>query len=84
MPYPDLFRLAVDASACGIVICDEAGCILFTNPALERLFGYTSGELLGLPIDNLVPEAFRGAPLALVTAGLMALAFMGFGGLVGR
>jgi electron transport complex protein RnfA len=31
-----------------------------------------------------VPAAFRGAPLALVTAGLMALAFMGFGGLVGR
>jgi len=31
-----------------------------------------------------VPAAFRGTPLALVTAGLMALAFMGFGGLVGR
>lgn len=28
-----------------------------------------------------VPVAFRGAPIALVTAGLMALAFMGFGGL---
>ena len=28
MPYPDLFRLAVDASACGIVICDEAGEVL--------------------------------------------------------
>jgi Na+-translocating ferredoxin:NAD+ oxidoreductase subunit A len=31
-----------------------------------------------------VPEAFRGAPLALVTAGLMALAFMGFGSLGAR
>jgi electron transport complex protein RnfA len=31
-----------------------------------------------------LPEAFRGAPIALVTAGLMALAFMGFGGLGGR
>jgi len=31
-----------------------------------------------------VPAAFRGTPIALVTAGLMALAFMGFGGLVGR
>jgi electron transport complex protein RnfA len=30
------------------------------------------------------PAAFRGTPLALVTAGLMALAFMGFGGLVAR
>ena len=31
-----------------------------------------------------VPAAFRGAPIALVTAGLMALAFMGFTGLAPR
>jgi electron transport complex protein RnfA len=31
-----------------------------------------------------VPAAFRGAPVALVTAGLMALAFMGFAGLGAR
>jgi electron transport complex protein RnfA len=29
-----------------------------------------------------VPASFRGAPIALVTAGLMALAFMGFSGIV--
>lgn len=28
-----------------------------------------------------IPAAFKGAPIALVTAGLMAIAFMGFGGL---
>jgi electron transport complex protein RnfA len=28
-----------------------------------------------------VPVHFRGAPIALITAGLMALAFMGFTGL---
>jgi electron transport complex protein RnfA len=28
-----------------------------------------------------VPESFRGAPIALATAGLMALAFMGFAGM---
>jgi electron transport complex protein RnfA len=31
-----------------------------------------------------VPAAFRGTPIALVTAGLMALAFMGFVGLGGQ
>ena len=30
-----------------------------------------------------VPAAFKGTPIALVTAGLMALAFMGFSGLGG-
>ncbi len=29
-----------------------------------------------------VPEIFRGAPIALITAGFMSLAFMGFSGLV--
>ncbi|WP_044410537.1 electron transport complex subunit RsxA [Thiomicrospira microaerophila] len=29
-----------------------------------------------------VPRPFKGAPIALITAGLMSLAFMGFGGLV--
>jgi electron transport complex protein RnfA len=31
-----------------------------------------------------IPNAFAGTPIALVTAGLMALAFMGFSGLGGR
>jgi len=29
-----------------------------------------------------VPKPFQGAPIALITAGLMSVAFMGFGGLV--
>jgi len=31
-----------------------------------------------------VPAAFKGAPIALVTAGVMALAFMGFRGLAAQ
>ena len=37
------------------------------------------GEQLEVSGDN--PKAFDGFPIALVTAGLMALAFMGFSGL---
>ena len=29
-----------------------------------------------------VPKAFRGVPIALITAGILAMAFMGFSGLV--
>ena len=36
-------------------------------------------EQLEISSDN--PKAFDGFPIALVTAGLMALAFMGFSGL---
>ena len=31
---------------------------------------------------NKVPEIFKGVPIALITAGIMAMAFMGFSGLV--
>ena len=31
-------------------------------------------------IDNNIPEAFKGMPIVLVTAGLMAMAFVGFSG----
>ena len=31
---------------------------------------------------NKVPESFKGIPIALVTASILAMAFMGFSGLV--
>jgi Na+-translocating ferredoxin:NAD+ oxidoreductase subunit A len=56
------------------------------------LFGASAGAGFGLALllftalrERLetadMPAAFRGAPIALLTAGLMALAFMGFAGL---
>ena len=32
--------------------------------------------------DNDIPESFKGTPIVLVTAGLMAIAFCGFAGLI--
>lgn len=32
--------------------------------------------------DNDIPEAFKGSPIVLITAGLMAIAFCGFAGLI--
>jgi electron transport complex, RnfABCDGE type, A subunit len=63
---------------------------------LESLvFGASAGAGFGLALllfaalrerleTSDVPAAFKGAPIALVTAGLMALAFMGFAGLAPR
>ncbi|HXK00601.1 MAG TPA: Rnf-Nqr domain containing protein, partial [Buchnera sp. (in: enterobacteria)] len=33
-------------------------------------------------VSSDVPEPFRGSPIALVTAGLMSMSFMGFNGLI--
>lgn len=41
------------------LIVDREGKIVFTNSLLERLFGYSEGELPGQPVEVLVPEGVR-------------------------
>jgi PAS domain S-box-containing protein len=41
------------------IVVDGAGTITHTNDALATLFGYSDDELLGRPIETLVPERFR-------------------------
>jgi PAS domain S-box-containing protein len=55
------FKLAVDASPSGVVMFDAAGLIMLVNPEMERLFGYTRDELLGQPVDILIPQDKRNA-----------------------
>jgi len=44
-----------------IITIDEKQHILLFNEAAEKIFGCTSAEMLGQPIDRLIPERFRGA-----------------------
>lgn len=55
-PYRAVFEAAPD----GIVLVDGEGRIRDVNPKAEALFGYEAGELLGQPVEILVPEAARG------------------------
>jgi PAS domain S-box-containing protein len=53
------FRLALEAAPTGMLMMDEAGAIVLVNAQIEKLFGYARAELLGRPIEMLVPERFR-------------------------
>ena len=53
-------RAAVESSPSGLLMVDGTGQIVLVNQEIERLFGYSREELLGKPIDILVPERFRG------------------------
>lgn len=53
------FRVVVEASPNGIVMVDREGAIVLVNRETERLFGYARDELLGKPIDMLVPQNVR-------------------------
>ena len=53
------FRLAVEASPSGIVLVDCEGKIVMVNTQTEKMFGYSRAELIGQPVEILVPERFR-------------------------
>lgn len=53
--FHDLLESIPDA----VVIVNPAGHIVYVNEHSQRLFGYAAGELLGAPIESLLPERFR-------------------------
>jgi diguanylate cyclase (GGDEF)-like protein/PAS domain S-box-containing protein len=53
--FEKLFTSLPDA----IVVVDGEGRIAEANPQTESLFGYVCSELLGSPIEILIPERFR-------------------------
>ena len=52
-------RELIDAAPDAIVVADAKGRIQLVNAQTEALFGYRRDELLGQPIELLVPEALR-------------------------
>jgi PAS domain S-box-containing protein len=52
-------RLIIDAAPNATILIDSAGRIDLVNAEAERLFGYTRFELLGRPVDVLLPERLR-------------------------
>ena len=56
-----LFHGFLDAAPDAVVIIDGDGVIVQVNSQTEKLFGYRREELLGCPLEVLMPERFRGA-----------------------
>jgi PAS domain S-box-containing protein len=54
-----MFELAFEANPSGMLLVDDAGKIVILNAEAERLFGYARDELIGQPVEILVPERFR-------------------------
>jgi len=44
-----------------VISIDPEQRIMFANPRVEEIFGYPPGELLGQPLDILLPEPYRAA-----------------------
>ncbi len=56
--YRQIFRTASDAM---LIISAADGCIRVANEGSARLFGFTTQELVGRSIEDLIPQRFRDA-----------------------
>ena len=51
--------VAAEASPTGILVLDDFGTILYANPRVAAIFGYSAAELLGRPVEAILPAAAR-------------------------
>ncbi len=64
----ELFRLATEASPSGTLLINAKGRIVLVNVQIEKLFGYKREELIGRPIEVLIPQRFAARYAALRVA----------------
>ena len=54
----ELFHLVVESVPNGLLMIDRNDLVVLANPQMERMFGYSSQELLGQPVETLIPGAY--------------------------
>ena len=54
----------LDAAPDGLLLVDGNGHIVLANTRIEEMFGYSRADLLGNPVEVLLPEAFRAVHVA--------------------
>ncbi len=57
----ELARRLLEAAPDPTVIVDRYGSIVYANSRVRDVLGYESGELVGCPVESLLPERFRAA-----------------------
>lgn len=55
----EIFNLLSEGVSEGIIVVNTKQIIVATNSSAGRMFGYEKGELLGKPLDTLIPRRFH-------------------------
>jgi len=53
------FRILLDSAPDAMIIVDDTGRIVLVNAQTEAMFGFARDEMLGKPIEMLLPESVR-------------------------
>jgi two-component system, NarL family, sensor histidine kinase UhpB len=64
-PTIEEFAILFDSAPNGVMVVDDRGRIVLLNARMEEKFGYLHRELVGEPVEILVPEQFRRTHLVL-------------------
>ena len=59
MPGEAHMTSVIENATEGIILTGQDGKIVLVNPAAERVFGYSSHELVGQPIEVVIPDQFK-------------------------
>jgi PAS domain S-box-containing protein len=68
----DEFRVLFESSPNGVIVVDYNGQISLLNTEAEKMFGYVRSELVGAPVEILVPERLRKEHASFRTAFMLA------------
>ena len=60
-PKTEIYRLALHTAPIGIMVVGDRGDIQYVNQPLADMFGYNVEDLLGKPVEILIPEPFVAA-----------------------
>lgn len=60
-PDSEVYQLALEAAPSGIMVAGNRGEIHYVNQALADMFGYRTEDLLGKPVEILIPDQFVAA-----------------------
>jgi PAS domain S-box-containing protein len=55
----ETFQTVVETASDAMVVCEKGGKVILVNSQVEHLFGYARQELIGQPVEFLMPERFR-------------------------
>jgi PAS domain S-box-containing protein len=53
------FRALLDSMPDAVIVVNEIGRVGFVNRQAEVMFGYDAQELVGMPLETMMPERFR-------------------------
>jgi two-component system sensor histidine kinase DevS len=57
----ELASALLESSPDGLLLMSDDGLILVANPSASRIFGYEVDELVGVDVEMLVPDGYRGS-----------------------